>query len=129
VVPSIDFTIVFDESPTRGVGSLRVCWRLPGALSQGRTRAEARENVLEALRTVLTPDDELVRSTVTASQRTQKAHSQNDEPERLAQPEGYRLGTGQSAEDVLAIETELLRSEGIDPTWPGFETLPPAGQS
>jgi hypothetical protein len=22
--------------------------------------------------------------------------------------------------DVLAVEAELLRSEGIDPTWPGF---------
>ena len=32
---------------------------VPGALSQGRTRTEARENVLDALQTVLTPDDEL----------------------------------------------------------------------
>jgi len=45
------------------------------------------------------------------SQRTPRVHSQNDEPERLAQPDGYRLGRGQSAEDVLAIQVELLRSE------------------
>lgn len=64
-----------------------------------------------------------------ASQRTPTAHSQNDQPERLAQPDGYRLGKGQSAEDVLEIQAELLRSEGIDPTWPGFSKLPPAGQS
>ena len=32
---------------------------VPGALSQGRTREEARENVLDALRTVLTPDEVL----------------------------------------------------------------------
>jgi predicted RNase H-like HicB family nuclease len=33
---------------------------VPGATSQGRTREEARENVLDALGTVLTPDEELV---------------------------------------------------------------------
>jgi hypothetical protein len=32
---------------------------VPGALSQGRTREQARDNALDALRTVLTPDDEL----------------------------------------------------------------------
>ncbi len=32
---------------------------VPGAISQGRTREEARENVIDALRTVLTPDDQL----------------------------------------------------------------------
>ena len=31
---------------------------VPGALSQGRTRAEARENVIDALRLMLTPDDD-----------------------------------------------------------------------
>jgi predicted RNase H-like HicB family nuclease len=29
---------------------------VPGAISQGRTRAEARENVVDALRLMLTPD-------------------------------------------------------------------------
>jgi predicted RNase H-like HicB family nuclease len=32
---------------------------VPGAVSQGRTRDEARQNVIDALRTVLTPDDQL----------------------------------------------------------------------
>lgn len=35
---------------------------VPGALSQGRTRKEARENLIDALATVLTPDDELAGS-------------------------------------------------------------------
>jgi predicted RNase H-like HicB family nuclease len=58
VVPSIDFTIAFDEPDEEGWVVARVL-EVPGALSQGRTREEARENVLDALRTVLTPDDEL----------------------------------------------------------------------
>lgn len=55
---SIDFTIAFDEPDEDGWIVARVL-EVPGALSQGRTREEARENVLDALRTVLTPDDEL----------------------------------------------------------------------
>jgi predicted RNase H-like HicB family nuclease len=58
VAPSIDFTIAFDEPGDDGWMVARVL-EVPGALSQGRTREEARENVLDALRTVLTPDDEL----------------------------------------------------------------------
>lgn len=41
---------------------LRASWRFP-ALESGRTREEAKENVLDALRTVLTPDDELAGQT------------------------------------------------------------------
>lgn len=40
--------------------------------------------------------------------------------ERLT-PVGYVLGEGRRAEDVLAIQADLLRSEGIDPSWPGFD--------
>jgi predicted RNase H-like HicB family nuclease len=58
VAPSIDFTIAFDEPDEDGWILARVL-EVPGALSQGRTRTEARENVLDALQTVLTPDDEL----------------------------------------------------------------------
>jgi predicted RNase H-like HicB family nuclease len=58
VAPSIDFTIAFDEPDEDGWIVARVL-EVPGALSQGRTRIEARENVLDALQTVLTPDDEL----------------------------------------------------------------------
>jgi predicted RNase H-like HicB family nuclease len=32
---------------------------VPGAISQGRTREEARTNVIDALRVVLTPDEQL----------------------------------------------------------------------
>jgi predicted RNase H-like HicB family nuclease len=32
---------------------------IPGAISEGPTREEARSNVLDALETLLTPDDEL----------------------------------------------------------------------
>jgi predicted RNase H-like HicB family nuclease len=58
VASSIDFTIAFDQPDEDGWIVARVL-EVPGALSQGRTREEARENVLDALRTVLTPDDEL----------------------------------------------------------------------
>jgi len=58
VAPSIDFTIAFDEPDEDGWIVARVL-EVPGALSQGRTREKARENALDALRTVLTPDDEL----------------------------------------------------------------------
>ncbi len=37
---------------------------------------------------------------------------------------GFRLGPNQTAEDYLAIGGELLRSEGIDPTWRGFAENP-----
>ena len=55
---SVDFTIAFKEPDEKGWIVARVL-EVPGALSQGRTREEARENVLDALRTVLTPDEEL----------------------------------------------------------------------
>jgi predicted RNase H-like HicB family nuclease len=58
VLPSIDLTVAFDEPDEEGWIVARVL-EVPGALSQGRTRGEARDNVLDALRTVLTPDDEL----------------------------------------------------------------------
>jgi len=31
------------------------------------------------------------------------------------------LGEGRGVQDVFAVEAELLRSEGIDPAWPGFD--------
>lgn len=40
--------------------------------------------------------------------------------ERLKATDGYVLAEGQRVEDVLAADAELLRSEGIDPPWPGF---------
>ena len=58
VAASVDFTISFDAPDEEGWIDARVL-EVPGALSQGRTREEARENVLDALQTVLTPDDDL----------------------------------------------------------------------
>ena len=44
---------------------------VPGAISQGKTREEARANVIDALAVILTPDDELV------------GESRNDDSESL----------------------------------------------
>ena len=35
-------------------------------------------------------------------------------------PIGYVLGKGRGVSDVIAAEEKLLRSEGINPEWPGF---------
>lgn len=58
VAASIDITISFEAADEQGWIVARVL-EVPGAMSQGQTRKEARENALDALRTVLTPDDEL----------------------------------------------------------------------
>jgi predicted RNase H-like HicB family nuclease len=59
---SVDFTISFDIPDKDGWIVARIL-EVPGAMSQGRTREEAKENVLDALRTVLTPDEELAGET------------------------------------------------------------------
>jgi len=46
---------------------------------------------------------------------------ESDGMERVTVPGGYRLGKNQTVEDILAVQHELLRSEGIDPAWPGFD--------
>jgi len=33
---------------------------------------------------------------------------------------GYIVRDRASVDRILEVEAELLRSEGIDPTWPGF---------
>ena len=55
---SARFTLAFDPPDEDGWIVARVL-EVPGAMSQGRTREAARENVRDALRTVLTPDEEL----------------------------------------------------------------------
>jgi predicted RNase H-like HicB family nuclease len=55
---AIDFTIAFDSPDEEGWILPRVL-EVPGAISQRDSREEARENVLDALRTVLAPDQEL----------------------------------------------------------------------
>jgi predicted RNase H-like HicB family nuclease len=49
--------IAYDEPDEEGRIVARVV-EVPGALSQGRTREEARENVIDALRLMLAPDDD-----------------------------------------------------------------------
>jgi hypothetical protein len=53
--------------------------------------------------------------------RDLQPHEEGDRVERLKPPVGYTLGKDQQVQDVLAVEAELLRSEGIDPALPGFE--------
>ncbi len=50
-------TIAFEEPDEDGWVVARVV-EVPGAFSQERTREEARENVIDALRLMLTPDDD-----------------------------------------------------------------------
>jgi predicted RNase H-like HicB family nuclease len=49
-------TITYDEPDEDGWIVARVV-QVPGAISQGRTREEARKNVIDALRLMLAPDD------------------------------------------------------------------------
>lgn len=55
---ALELTLTFEGPDEEGWVLARVL-EVPGAVSQGRTRAEARENVIDALQTVLTPDHEL----------------------------------------------------------------------
>jgi len=57
VSDKLRLTIAYDEPDEDGWTVARVI-EVPGAISQGRTRAEARENVIDALRVVLSPDDD-----------------------------------------------------------------------
>ena len=50
-------TIAYEEPDEDGWVVARVV-EVPGAISQGRTRQEARENVIDALRLMLSPDDD-----------------------------------------------------------------------
>ena len=52
---TLRLTITYDEPDEDGWIVARVV-EVPGAMSQGRTREEARENVLDALRLTLAPD-------------------------------------------------------------------------
>jgi predicted RNase H-like HicB family nuclease len=54
---TLRLTIAFDEPDEQGWIVARVV-EVPGALSQGRTRDEARENAIDALRLMLTPEDD-----------------------------------------------------------------------
>lgn len=56
-VSEIYLTIHFEDAGDGWV--MAQVLEVPGAISQGRSREEARENVIDALRTVLTPDAKL----------------------------------------------------------------------
>jgi predicted RNase H-like HicB family nuclease len=53
---TLRLTITYDEPDEDGWIVARVL-QVPGAISQGRTREDARENVIDALRLTLAPDD------------------------------------------------------------------------
>ncbi len=57
VSEKLRMTIAFEEPDEEGWIVARVV-EVPGAISQGRTRQEARENVVDALRLMLSPDDD-----------------------------------------------------------------------
>jgi predicted RNase H-like HicB family nuclease len=52
---TLQMTITYDEPDEDGWIVARVV-EVPGAISQGRTREEARENVVDALQLMLAPD-------------------------------------------------------------------------
>jgi predicted RNase H-like HicB family nuclease len=56
VPETLRLTIAFDEPDEDGWIVARVL-EVPGALSQGKTRDEARENVIDALCLMLAPDE------------------------------------------------------------------------
>ncbi len=51
---SLQLTIVYEQGDDDGV--IASIPELPGAMSQGRTREEARANVIDALQLVLSPE-------------------------------------------------------------------------
>ena len=57
VSENLRLTITYEEPDEDGWIVARVI-EVPGAISQGRTREEARENVIDALRLMLSPDDD-----------------------------------------------------------------------
>jgi predicted RNase H-like HicB family nuclease len=54
---NLRMTIAFEDSDEEGWIVAHVV-EVPGAISQGRTRAEARANVIDALRLMLSPDED-----------------------------------------------------------------------
>ena len=53
---TLRMTIAYEEPDEGGWIVARVV-EVPGAISQAKTRSEARENVIDALRLMLSPDD------------------------------------------------------------------------
>lgn len=40
--------------------------------------------------------------------------------ERVEPPRGYVLDDKDAVAKIIAVEADLLRSDGMDPAWPGF---------
>lgn len=57
VTDALHFTVRYEDGEDDWI--LAFIDQVPGAMSQGRTRDEARENVIDALRLMLSPDDAL----------------------------------------------------------------------
>ena len=57
VSENLRLTIAYEEPDEDGWIVAHVV-EVPGAISQGRTREEARENVIDALRLMLSPDED-----------------------------------------------------------------------
>ncbi len=53
---ALQLTVAYDEPDEEGWVVARL-YGVPGVISQGKTREEARENVIDALRLMLAPDD------------------------------------------------------------------------
>ena len=75
---TVNLTIHYEDGGDGGDGGdgwiLARIAEVPGAISQGRTRAKARANVIDALQTVLTPDDRLSASPSSADAELLSAH-------------------------------------------------------
>jgi len=56
-----------------------------------------------------------------AKPRDIRPGQEGDRLARLREPVGYMLPPNRSVEEVLGDYDDLLRSEGIDPTWRGLE--------
>lgn len=55
VPETLDFTVAYEQGQDGWI--VAQVLEVPGALSQGRTREEARSNVIDALRLMLTPEE------------------------------------------------------------------------
>lgn len=58
---SLELTVRYEDAGEGWVTAQVL--EVPGAISEGRGRVEARANVIDALRTVLTPDEQLAGET------------------------------------------------------------------
>ena len=58
-----------------------------------------------------------------AKRRDRRPPERESALESVSASVGYMLTEDQQVEGVLAVNAELLRTEGIDPGWPGLKEL------